>query len=74
MAQQKEIMSAGKIWIFIGVAIAVIGLLMTIAMSVVFNGNGDRAVQNCEKSGGVAQVEKSSFLFLTTSYKVECEK
>lgn len=74
MSQQKETISTGKIWIFIGLAIAVIGLLMTIAMSIVFNSNGERAAQNCEKSGGVAQVEKSTILFLTTSYKVECEK
>ncbi|MER2000408.1 MAG: hypothetical protein ABS882_11580 [Lysinibacillus sp.] len=74
MAQQKETISAGKIWIIIGLSIAVVGLLMTIAMSVVFNGNGERAVQSCEKSGGVAKVEKSSILFITTAYKVECEK
>ena len=74
MAQHKETISAGKMWIFIGLSIAVVGLLMTIAMSVVFNGNGERAVQSCEKSGGFAQVEKSSILFITTAYKVECEK
>jgi Na+/H+-translocating membrane pyrophosphatase len=74
MAQQKETISAGKMWVFIGIAIAVIGLLMTIAMSVVFNSNGERAVSNCEKGGGIAQVEKSKLLFITTAYKVECEK
>ena len=74
MSQQKEIVSAGKMWIFIGISIAVIGLLLSIAMSVVFNGNGERAVESCEKSGGIAEVEKASFLFLTTSFKVDCLK
>ena len=55
----------------IGAAIAVIGLLFTIAMSVVSSQNIDRLVANCEKGGGVAEVVEKGFI-LTTSYEFTC--
>ena len=73
MTQKTEV-SSGKMWLYTALAAVVLALLMVIAMSVVFNGNGNRAVESCEKSSGTANVEKSNVLFITTSYKVTCEK
>lgn len=73
MTQKTEI-SSKKMWLYTALAAVVVALLMVIAMSIVFNGNGDRAVESCEKSGGTAQIDKSHVLFITTSYKVTCEK
>ena len=49
---EKQAMNNGKVWMFIGIAIAVIGLLFTIAMNVVSNQNIDRLTAKCEKNGG----------------------
>ncbi|WP_413362773.1 hypothetical protein [Lysinibacillus sp. 3P01SB] len=70
---EKQAVSNGKMWLIIGVAIAVIGLLFTIAMSVVSSQNIDRLVTQCENSGGAADVVKKGFI-LTTSYEFTCKK
>ena len=69
--EQKQAINNGKMWMIIGAAIAVIGLLFTIAMSVVSSQNIDRLVANCEKGGGVAEVVEKGFI-LTTSYEFTC--
>ena len=69
--EQKQAINNGKIWMIIGAAIAVIGLLFTIAMSVVSSQNIDRLVAKCEKAGGVAEVVEKGFI-LTTSYEFTC--
>ena len=68
---EKQVMNNGKVWMFIGIAIAVIGLLFTIAMNVVSNQNIDRLTAKCEKNGGTAQVIENGFI-LTTSYEFAC--
>ena len=65
---EEQVMNNGKVWMFIGIAIAVIGLLFTIAMNVVSNQNIDRLTAKCEKDGGTAQVIENGFI-LTTSYE-----
>ena len=69
--EQKQAINNGKMWMIIGAAIAVIGLLFTIAMSVVSSQNIDRLVAKCEKGGGVAEVVEKGFI-LTTSYEFTC--
>lgn len=70
---EKQAVSNGKMWLIIGIAIAVIGLLFTIAMSVVSSQNIDRLVTQCEKSGREAVVVEKGFI-LTTSYEFTCKK
>ena len=68
---EKQAMNNGKVWMFIGIAIAVIGLLFTIAMNVVSNQNIDRLTAKCEKNGGTPEVIENGFI-LTTSYEFMC--
>ena len=68
---EKQVMNNGKVWMFIGIAIAVIGLLFTIAMNVVSNQNIDRLTAKCEKNGGTPEVIENGFI-LTTSYEFAC--
>ena len=68
---EKQAMNNGKIWMFIGIAIAVIGLLFTIALNVVSNQNIDRLTAKCEKNGGTPEVIENGFI-LTTSYEFIC--
>ena len=70
---EKQAMNNGKVWMFIGIAIAVIGLLFTIAMNVVSNQNIDRLTAKCEKNGGTPEVIENGFI-LTTSYEFACIK
>lgn len=74
MKEKETTMHAGKLWLIIGAAIAILGLLFTIAMSVAFNSNIDRLTTSCERDGGQAVVSKQQFLFLTTGYSFECDK
>lgn len=69
----KQTMNNGKIWIIIGLAIAITGLLFTIAMSIVSSQNIDRLKAQCEKSGKTADVIEKGFI-ITTSYEFTCEK
>ncbi|WP_431029769.1 hypothetical protein [Lysinibacillus sp. LZ02] len=73
MMDEKQVINNGKIWMIIGIAIAVIGLLFTIAMSVVSNQNINRLTEQCEKSGGQAEVTEHGFI-VTTSYEFTCVK
>lgn len=68
---EKQVINNGKIWMIIGIAIAVIGLLFTIAMNVVSNQNIDRLTAQCEKDGGTPEVIENGFI-LTTSYEFTC--
>ena len=70
---ENQAMNNGKVWMFIGIAIAVIGLLFTIAMNVVSNQNIERLTAKCERDGGTAQVIENGFI-LTTSYEFKCIK
>ena len=67
----KHVINNGKVWMYIGIAIAVIGLLFTIAMNVVSNQNIDRLTARCEKDGGTPEVIENGFI-LTTSYEFTC--
>lgn len=69
--KEQQVINNGKVWIFIGVAIAVIGLLFMIAMDVVSGQNIERLTNQCEKKGGTAEVVENGFI-LTTSYTFEC--
>ena len=69
----KQVINNGKVWMYIGIAIAVIGLLFTIAMNVVSNQNIDRLTAKCEKNGGTPEVIENGFI-LTTSYEFTCIK
>ena len=68
---ENQVMSNGKVWMYIGIAIAVIGLLFTIAMHVVSNQSIDRLTAKCERDGGTAHVIENGFI-LTTSYEFKC--
>ena len=70
---ENQVMNNGKVWMFIGIAIAVIGLLFTIAMNVVSNQNIERLTAKCERDGGTANVIENGFI-LTTSYEFKCIK
>ena len=74
MKNERETLNSGKMWIIIGISIAIIGLLFTIAMSVVFNQNINRLSEKCEKTGGTPIVQTQTFLGLKTSYNVSCDK
>lgn len=71
---ERETLNTGKLWMIIGFSIAVIGLLFTIAMSVVFNQNIDRLSNQCEKSGKTPIVKEEKFIGFTTSYQVFCDE
>ncbi|KGR81520.1 hypothetical protein [Lysinibacillus odysseyi] len=71
--KEQQTVNNGKMWIIIGIAIAVIGLLFTIAMSVVSSQNIDRLKTQCENSGKTAEVVEKGFI-LTTSYEFTCKK
>lgn len=74
MNNERESLNSGKLWMIIGLSIATIGLLFTIAMSVVFNQNINRLSEQCEKTGVTPIVQTETFLGLTTSYNVICNK
>lgn len=71
--KEKQTMNNGKLWIIIGLAIAITGLLFTIAMSVVSSQNIDRLKTECEKNGRTAEVIEKGFI-ITTSYEFTCNK
>lgn len=70
---ENQVINNGKVWMYIGIAIAVIGLLFTIAMNVVSNQNIERLTAKCERDGGTANVIEHGFI-LTTSYEFKCIK
>lgn len=64
--------NAGKLWIAIGLMIAVFGIGMTLMTNNVNEKRMDELTKQCEKDGGVAHVSKEKS-FLSTNYKFECK-
>lgn len=63
----------GKIWMIIGFIIIIIGLAFTLIISNINGKQIDKLVNQCEKDGGEAIVQKEGFI-ITTTYKFECKK
>lgn len=65
--------NAGKLWIVIGLMIAVFGIGMTLMTNNVNQKRINEMTTQCEKDGGEALVSKEKSL-LTTNYKFECKQ
>ncbi|MEK5232562.1 hypothetical protein MHB42_12420 [Lysinibacillus sp. FSL K6-0232] len=65
--------SAGKLWIIIGLFIAVFGIGMTMMTNMMNDKKIDAMTQQCESEGGQAIVTKEKS-FLSTKYGFECQK
>jgi len=63
---------AGKLWIMIGLLIAVFGVGMTFMTNTMNAKKIDAMTEQCEKDGGEAIVSKEKN-FLSTSYSFKCE-
>jgi len=63
---------AGKLWIMIGLMIAVFGIGMTFMTNTINAKKIDAMTEQCEKDGGEAIVSKEKN-FLSTSYSFNCE-
>lgn len=63
---------AGKLWIMIGLMIAVFGVGMTFMTNTINAKKIDAMTEQCEKDGGEAIVSKEKN-FLSTSYSFNCE-
>jgi len=63
---------AGKLWIMIGLLIAVFGVGMTFMTNTINAKKMDAMTEQCEKDGGEAIVSKEKN-FLSTSYSFKCE-
>ncbi|MGG2112031.1 hypothetical protein ABFY60_16155 [Lysinibacillus pakistanensis] len=63
---------AGKLWIMIGLLIAVFGVGMTFMTNTINAKKMDTMTEQCEKDGGEAIVSKEKN-FLSTSYSFKCE-
>ena len=64
---------AGKLWVVIGLMIAVFGIGMTLMTNNMNDKRIDEMTQQCEADGGEAIVSKEKS-FLSTSYKFECKQ
>jgi len=64
---------AGKLWIMIGLLIAVFGVGMTFMTNTINAKKMDAMTEQCEKDGGEAIVSKEKN-FLSTSYSFKCEQ
>lgn len=64
---------AGKLWIMIGLMIAVFGVGMTFMTNTINAKKIDAMTEQCEKDGGEAIVSKEKN-FLSTSYSFNCEQ
>ncbi|WP_338651504.1 hypothetical protein [Lysinibacillus sp. Y5S-8] len=64
---------AGKLWIIIGLFIAVFGIGMTVMTNTINDKKIDAMTQQCENDGGQAIVSKEKN-FLSTSYSFECKQ
>ncbi|MGE7112021.1 hypothetical protein [Lysinibacillus sp. NPDC047702] len=64
---------AGKLWIMIGLMIAVFGVGMTLMTNSLNAKKIDAMTEQCEKDGGEAIVSKDKN-FLSTSYSFKCEQ
>lgn len=63
----------GKLWIIIGLMVAVFGLGITLMTNNVNEKRMDEMTKQCEKDGGKALVSKEKS-FLSTNYKFECKQ
>ncbi|MEE3805907.1 MULTISPECIES: hypothetical protein [Lysinibacillus] len=63
----------GKLWIIIGLFIAVFGIGMTVMTNTINDKKIDAMAQQCENDGGQAIVSKEKN-FLSTSYSFECKQ
>ncbi|MGG2055641.1 hypothetical protein ABFY48_14730 [Lysinibacillus pakistanensis] len=74
MWQVKDLQAirAGKLWIMIGLLIAVFGVGMTFMTNTINAKKMDAMTEQCEKDGGEATVSKEKN-FLSTSYSFKCE-
>ncbi len=64
---------AGKLWIIIGLFIAVFGIGMTIMTNMMNEKKMDTMTEQCEDDGGQAIISKEKN-FLSTSYSFECKQ
>ncbi|WP_341299788.1 hypothetical protein MHB44_14760 [Lysinibacillus sp. FSL H8-0500] len=64
---------AGKLWIIIGLFIAVFGIGMTLMTNMLNDKKIDAMIQQCESDGGQAIVAKEKS-FLSTKYAFECKQ
>jgi flagellar basal body-associated protein FliL len=64
---------AGKLWIIIGLLIAVFGVGMTFMTNTMNAKKIDAMTEQCEKDGGEAIVSKEKN-FLSTNYSFKCKK
>lgn len=64
--------NAGKLWIAIGLMIAVFGIGMTLMTNNVNEKRIGEMTNQCEKDGGEAIVSEEKS-FLSTNYKFECK-
>jgi len=64
---------AGKLWMMIGLLIAVFGVGMTFMTNMINAKKMDAMTEQCEKDGGEAIVSKEKN-FLSTSYSFKCEQ
>lgn len=65
--------NAGKLWIVIGLMIAVFGIGMTWMTSNMSEKKMNELTNQCETDGGKAIVSEEKGLF-STSYQFECQK
>lgn len=65
--------NSGKVWMIIGVATIIIGIIFGIIFSNVSEKQIEQLIEKCENDGGEAIVEKNGFI-ITTSFKFECKK
>ncbi|MFG3433648.1 hypothetical protein [Lysinibacillus fusiformis] len=64
---------AGKLWIIIGLFIAVFGIGMTVMTNMMNEKKMDAMTVQCEDNGGQAIISKEKN-FLSTSYSFECKQ
>ncbi|MFJ7979254.1 hypothetical protein ACIQ1D_02945 [Lysinibacillus xylanilyticus] len=64
---------AGKLWMMIGLLIAVFGVGMTFMTNTMNAKKNDTMTEQCEKDGGEAIVSKEKS-FLSTNYSFKCKQ
>ncbi|HBJ01440.1 MULTISPECIES: hypothetical protein [Lysinibacillus] len=64
---------AGKLWIIIGLFIAVFGIGMTVMTNMMNEKKIDAMTEQCEDDGGQAIISKEKN-FLSTSYSFDCKQ
>lgn len=64
---------AGKLWMMVGLLIAVFGLGLTLMTNTMNAKKIDTMTEQCEKDGGEAIVSKEKN-FLSTNYSFKCKK